>query len=59
MMKILSKIVLAFMMMLFITGCIVTVNNNWGSDIHTKKVADDFEIGQQYEADMQKGNRRR
>ncbi len=56
-MKLLSKIVLAFMMMLFLTACIVTVNNNWGSDIHTAKVVDDIGIAQQYETEIRKGRR--
>ncbi len=57
MIKLLSKIVLAFMLMLFLTACVVTVNNNWGSDIHTAKVIDDIGVAQQYEADIRRGRR--
>ena len=46
------------MLMLFLTSCVVTVNNNWGSDIRTKKTVDDIGIAQEYEADIQ-GNKRK
>ncbi len=43
--------------MFTLTACVVTVNNNWGSDIHTAKVVDDIGIAQQYEAEIKKGRR--
>ncbi len=46
------------MFTLYLTGCIVTINNNWGSDIHTAKALDDIGVKQEYEADVQRGNRK-
>ncbi len=56
-MKLFGKLILALMFTLYLTGCIVTINNNWGSDIHTKKVADDIGIDQEYEAEIQRSKR--
>ncbi len=58
MMKLFGKLILALIFALYLTGCIVTVNNNWGSDIHTIKAVDDIGIAQKYDTDMQKGNRK-
>ncbi len=56
-MRKLSGYVLIFMLMFTLTACMVTVNNNWGSDIHTAKIVDDVGIAQQYEAEIQRSRR--
>ena len=57
-MRLLSKIVLSFMMMLFVTGCIFTMNNNFGDNNGITKTVDDMNVEQRYEADL-RNNRRR
>ncbi len=53
-----TVMVLWFMAALWgLTGCVVTVNNNWGSDIHTAKVIDDIGVSQQYKADIKNRSR--
>ncbi len=57
-----TVMVLWFMAVLWgLTGCVVTVNNNWGSDIHTVKTIDDIDVEQDYEADVEisKGRKKR
>ncbi len=47
-----------FILILWVlTGCVVSVNNNWGSDIHTTKVIDDIGVAQQYKADIKSKRR--
>ncbi len=57
-MKIIIKIVLTFMFMFWLTGCVFVWNQNFGSDIHTTKRVDDFGIGQHYQAEI-KDNKRK
>ena len=37
------------MFMLMLSACVVTVNNNIGSDIHTTKNIDDIGVEQDYD----------
>ena len=52
-MRKLTLYVLWFMAVFWITGCVVTVNNNWGSNIQTKRQIDDQMIGQEYDAQIE------
>lgn len=45
-------------MMLFVTGCIFTMNNNFGDNNGITKTVDDMNVEQRYEADL-RNNRRR
>ncbi len=56
-MKLFSKLILALLFVLYLTGCIVTVNNNWGSDIHVAKTIDDIGVEQEYETDIKNRSR--
>ncbi len=47
------------MLVFWLTGCVFVWNQNFGSDIHTNKMADDTDITQKYEADVKTGNNRR
>ncbi len=54
-MKRLSIGVLVFIALLWmLTGCVVTVNNNWGSGITTSRTIDDQMIGQEYDAEVKR-----
>ncbi len=57
-MKKLSKYMLVFMLMFWLTGCIFVWNQNFGSDIYTNKTVDDMGIAQRYDAEIT-GNKRR
>ncbi len=50
-----TKIILLFV--LFLNGCAVVVNNNWGSNIHTTKTVDDIGLKQEYDVTVKKGIR--
>ncbi len=56
-MKKLSRWVLWFMAVFWLTGCVLTINNNWGSNIHTDKIVDDIGIGQEYDAQVEKAKK--
>jgi len=57
-MKKLSKYILIFMLVFWLTGCVFVWNQNFGSDIHTLKRADDIGIAQKYDAEIA-GNKRK
>ncbi len=57
-MRRLSKYVLVFMAMLWLTGCVVSISNNFGDNNQIDKRMDDLFLSQEYDA-TSKNNRRR
>ena len=52
-----SILILILITNIFLIGCMVTINNNMGHHINTKKEVADVEVGQEYDLKAE-GNRR-
>ncbi len=59
MIKTAAKIILLLIVALNLLGCVVTVNNNFGSDIHTSKLVDDIAVGQEYDTNLDMKEKRK
>ena len=53
-MRKLSLYLVVLIVLLNLTACVVTVNNNFGSGITTNKTVDDIGIGQEYDAEVKR-----
>ncbi len=56
-MKLSAKLLLLLIIALNLGGCVLILNNNFGSDIHTNKTMDDLGLAQEYTADVKNKTR--